>query len=216
MTLQSFTCNPFQTNGYVAHSAGEAVLVDAPSHTEAEHQAVLDYLDQHGLTVRHLLLTHAHLDHIFGCAFFADRFDLSWQLHEADLPLIERAEEQATAFGVPLKTPPEPETCLQEGDVISFGEAKWRVLHTPGHAPGHVTFHDAEAGIVCSGDVLFKDSIGRVDLPGGSMEVLMRSIREKLLPLGEEVTVYPGHGPSTTLGAERASNPFLTGQYAAQ
>jgi glyoxylase-like metal-dependent hydrolase (beta-lactamase superfamily II) len=213
MTIQTFTHSPFQTNGYVAHagSGDEAVLVDAPSHNEAERRAVLDYVREHDLTVRHLLLTHAHLDHIFGCAFFAEHFDLSWQLHAADAPLIERSEEQSAMFGVPLERSPAPDLSLEEGDEITFGERAWQVFRTPGHSPGSVSFFDAGAQVAFSGDVLFQQSVGRVDLPGGDGEELLRTIREKLVPLGDDVTVHPGHGPATTIGRERESNPFLTG-----
>ena len=213
MTIQPFTFNPFMTNGYVAHDGGEAALIDAPSHTEAEHHAVLDYLEEKDLTVRHLLLTHAHIDHIFGCAFFADHFDLKWQMHAADAFLVERAMEQAQAFGVKLSAAPPTEQALEEGDTITVGQATWEVLHTPGHSPGSVCFVERRAGHALSGDVLFQGSIGRVEgLPQTSMPQLMASIREKLLPLGGDVRVYPGHGSATTVGQERQHNPFINGE----
>ena len=213
MTIKSFTFNPFMTNGYVAHDGGEAALIDAPSHTEAEHRAVLDYLEREDLTVRRLLLTHAHIDHIFGCAFFAEQFDLTWQLHAADAFLVERALEQAKAFGVPLRAAPPTEQALEEGNTIPVGEATLDVLHTPGHSPGSVCFVERRAGQVLSGDVLFQGSIGRVEgLPQTSLPQLMASIREKVLPLGDDVRVYPGHGPATTVGGERQHNPFINGE----
>ena len=212
MTVQTFTFNPFQTNCYVCHDGGEAVIVDPSSVTEAEQQAVVAYLDEHGLAVRHLLLTHAHLDHIFGCAFFAAHYGLDWQLHRDARPFLERAPEQAAFFGVPMEAPPPPSGAfLDDGDTVRFGAAVWQVLHTPGHAPGSLCFYDPATGFVLAGDVLFAGSIGRTDLPGGSLPVLMHSIFQKLLPLGDDVTVYPGHGPATTLGHERRTNPFLVG-----
>lgn len=212
MTVQSFTFNPFQTNGFVCHDGGEAVLVDAPGRTPAEHQAVHDYLTRHGLTVRHLLLTHAHIDHVFGCAYWSEQLKMPWQMHREDLPFITRSQEQAQLFGIALEAPPLPETFLQEGDTITFGAATWQVLYTPGHSPGSVSFHDAAHGFVIAGDVLFHGSIGRTDLPGGSMPVLMQSIFQQLLPLGDETAVYCGHGPATKIGRERRNNPFLTEQ----
>lgn len=209
MTIQSFTFNPFQTNCYVVHDAGEAVIIDASSQQPQEHRALLDYVEAKGLTVRHLLLTHAHLDHIFGCNALSEAFGRKWQVHQEDLPLMQRSQEQALAFGAKLDPPEVPETFLQEGDRIAFGDRTLQVLHTPGHAPGHVAFFDEEEQVLFSGDVLFQRSIGRTDLPGGSMNELMTSIREKVLPLGEGVRVYPGHGPTTTIGEERRLNPFL-------
>jgi hydroxyacylglutathione hydrolase len=212
MTIQSFTFNPFQTNCYVCHNAGEAVLVDPSSMTAAEHQVVVDYLEHEGLTVRHLLLTHGHIDHIFGCAFFAARFGQAFQVHRDDLPLLRRAEEQGQVFGVAVEPPPEPDRFLQEGDTISFGHTTWEVLHTPGHSPGSVCFYDRAAGAVIAGDVLFQGSIGRTDLWQGSLPQLMASIFQKLVPLGDATAVHPGHGPATTIGRERRANPFLTGR----
>ncbi len=212
MTIKPFTFNPFMTNCYVCHSAGEAVLVDAASSAQEEHGEILDYIEEHDLALRHLLLTHGHLDHIFGCAFLADAFELGWQMHRDDLPMIERADAQSTAFGVPLEKPPAPTSFLAEGDVVRFGEAKWNVLHTPGHSRGSITFYDAEASAALAGDVLFHGSIGRVDLPGGSMPVLMESIFQKLVPLGDETAIHSGHGPSTTIGRERRMNPFLASE----
>lgn len=211
MTVKPFVVSPFAENCYVCHDAGEAVLIDPGTTAETERRAVLDYLTRNGLRVRHLLLTHAHIDHIFGCAFFARAFGMRWELHEADLPLLDNAELQARMFGVELERPPTPATSLVEGGAIRFGRATWQVLHTPGHSPGSVSFYDEANGFVIGGDVLFRGSIGRTDLWGGSMEVLLDSIRTKLLPLPDETVVYSGHGPSTTIGAERAANPFLLG-----
>lgn len=211
MTIKPFVVSPFAENCYVCHDAGEAVLIDPGTATEAERRTVLDYVTRNGLTVRHLLLTHAHLDHILGCAFFARHFGMTWQLHEADLPLLEAAELQAQMFGVELEKPPVPEPSLEEGGTIAFGEATWQILHTPGHSPGSVSFLDAANGFVIGGDVLFRGSIGRTDLWGGSMPTLLNAIQAKLMPLPDETVVYSGHGPETTVGHERRTNPFLAG-----
>ncbi len=212
MIVQPFVVSPFAENCYVCHDAGEAVLIDPGTATEAEREAVLDYLTRNGLTVRHLLLTHAHLDHILGCAFFARHFGMTWQLHEADLPLLDAAELQARMFGVQLEKPPAPETSLAEGSSIAFGNTRWRVLHTPGHSPGSVSFYDEAGGFVIGGDVLFRGSIGRTDLWGGSLPTLLGAIRAKLMPLPDETVIYSGHGPETTVGHERRTNPFLAGE----
>ena len=211
MTIKSFTFSPFQTNCYVCHDAGEAVLVDPSCNTEAERQAVVDYLEEHTLTLRHLLLTHAHIDHIFGCAFFSEKYGMAWQMHRGAGPFIKRSQEQALFFGTPLEPPPPPEHFLDEDETISFGGATWEVLYTPGHAPGSVCFYDAANGFVLAGDVLFMDSIGRTDLWGGNQEQEIESIRTRIFTLAPDTIVYPGHGPSTTSGHEKDHNPFLTG-----
>lgn len=211
MQIQRFTCNPFQTNCYVCHDDGEAVLVDPSCSTENEFKLVERYVEEHDLTMQHLLLTHAHIDHIFGCAHFAERYDMGFTMHRDDLNLLREAEEQAGMFGVRIDSPPEPESFLEEGDEIAFGTVSLLVLHTPGHSPGSVSFYDETSEAVLSGDVLFQGSIGRTDLWRGSLTELMRSIFQKLVSLGDDVRVHPGHGPDTTIGAERRSNPFLTG-----
>ncbi len=213
MTVKSFTFNPFQTNCYIAHDEGEAALIDPGTHTEQERQAVLSYLKEHELQVAELLLTHAHIDHIFGCAYFAEHFGKPFKLHKTEVPFIERSQEQAKGFGFPLEQPPLPDEFLEEGQTIRVGSSEWKLLHTPGHSPGSISFFDDETRFVISGDVLFSGSIGRTEgLPATSLPQLMQSIFDKLLPLGDDVTVYPGHGPETTIGREKKRNPFLTGQ----
>jgi glyoxylase-like metal-dependent hydrolase (beta-lactamase superfamily II) len=212
MTIKSFTFNPFMTYCYICHDGGEAVVIDPSCHTQKEYEAVLGYLDRHGLSVRHLLLTHAHIDHVFGCRFISDHFGRGFRMHRSDVPLLENARAQAQLFGVSLDAPPVPRDFLDEGDTVSFGAASWEVLHTPGHSPGSICFYDAENGFVVAGDVLFQGSIGRTDLWQGSLPTLMQSIFQKLVPLGDDVKVYPGHGPSTTIGRERQANPFLTAE----
>jgi glyoxylase-like metal-dependent hydrolase (beta-lactamase superfamily II) len=209
MTVKAFVVSPFAENCYVCHDAGEAVVIDPGTATGAERSAVLDYVTRNGLAVRHLLLTHAHIDHILGCAFFAREFGMKWKLHEADLPLLESAELQARMFGVELERPPTPDASLREGEAIRFGKATWEIFHTPGHSPGSVSFYDEAGGFVIGGDVLFQGSIGRTDLWGGSMPTLLNAIQRKLMPLPDDTVVYSGHGPQTTIGAERRTNPFL-------
>ena len=209
MQVQIFRVNPFETNCLVCHDEGEAVLIDPGTYTEEERSAVSSYLSEHGLVLRHLLLTHGHLDHIFGLAHFAESFSMGYAMHEADLPLIEEAELQASMFGVDIRTPPAPSRLLSEGETISFGRARWEIFCTPGHSPGSISFVDQSNRAVIAGDVLLQGSIGRTDLWAGSMQVLMNSIQTVLLRLPDDFVVYPGHGPTTTIGRERESNPFL-------
>ena len=217
MTVRPFVVSPFVENCYVVHDGEEAAIVDPGTSTAAERQAVLDYIEAAGVRVRHLLLTHAHIDHVFGCRFFAGRFGADadyggWQLHPADEMLLANARLQGEVFGVRVEDPPPAAHALAEGDVVELGSVRFRVLHTPGHSPGSVCFYSEEEGVVLGGDVLFQGSIGRTDLWQGDYDTLLRSIREKLLVLPDETVVYSGHGPATTIGAERRTNPFLTGE----
>ena len=210
MQVEPFTFSAFMTNCYLCHDQGEAVLVDASCETEAECEQVMNIVEEHDLEVRHLLLTHAHVDHIFGCRFFEKQFGQRFQAHEAAVPFIERAEEQATAFGVEVDPPSVPTTHLAEGDTVSFGDATLEVLYTPGHSPDSISFVHRPSRQALTGDVLFQNSIGRTQgLPETSRAQLLDSITETLLPLGDDVTIHPGHGPPTTIAQERAQNPFV-------
>ena len=210
MQVEPFTFNPFMTNCFLCHDRGEAVLIDASCDTEAECVEVMSVIEEHGLDLRHLLLTHAHVDHIFGCRFFEEQFGQRFKAHEAAVPFIERADEQATAFGVEVEPPSVPTTLLAEGDTISFGDVTLEILHTPGHSPDSISFVHRPSRQAVTGDVLFQNSIGRTQgLPETSRTQLLNSITEKLLPLGDDFAIYSGHGPATTIGQERAQNPFV-------
>ena len=212
--VRSFVVSPFAENTYVLASGGEAALVDPGTATRLERQSVEAYVEASGLTVRHLLLTHAHIDHVFGCHHFAERYGKTaehggWQLHPADAPLLANAVVQGELFGVRVDPPPAPAHPLAAGDEVALGDATFRVLHVPGHSPGSVAFYCEAEGVLIGGDVLFAGSIGRTDLWQGSLDVLLASIRDEVLTLPDDTTVYAGHGPSTTVGAERRTNPFL-------
>lgn len=167
-------------------------------------------LREHGVEVDKIVLTHGHIDHIGGAADLAERLGVPIVgPHEADRELIHRVEEQARQFGVAGVRRVDPDTWLDEGDTVEIAGRSFQVLHCPGHAPGHVVFFDAELRFLVSGDVVFAGSVGRTDLPGGNHETLIASIRDKLLPLGDDVTFLPGHGPASTLGQERKTNPYL-------
>jgi glyoxylase-like metal-dependent hydrolase (beta-lactamase superfamily II) len=209
MTVKEFTVNPFAENTYIVHDDGDAVVIDPGYYGASERAAALEYIADHELSVRRLLLTHAHVDHIIDCAYWFDSFGMSFEMHEADLPLIERAAEQAAMFGVQMHDPPIPSIFFSEDDTIEFGAASWRIMETPGHSPGSVCFYDEANGFVISGDVLFQSSIGRTDLWKGSMDTLLDSIKSKLLALPDDTVVYPGHGLQTTIRRERSANPFL-------
>lgn len=209
MTIHSFTFNPFSTNCYVAVSDSKAVIVDPSCQSDSEVRAVMQAIEKEGAHVERILLTHAHIDHIFGCRRLSDHFGVGIEVHRADEPLLGQSQVQAQMFGIDIDEPPRPVAWLEPGVDVTFGNATWAVLHTPGHSPGSVSFVDSQEKLVLSGDVLFAGSIGRTDLWQGDMPTLMRSIFEQLIPLGDDFRVLSGHGPETTIGKERTTNPFL-------
>ncbi|MCY4171693.1 MAG: MBL fold metallo-hydrolase [Bacteroidetes bacterium] len=207
--VKSFTHNPFGTNSFVCHNNSEAVIVDASCSTDREEQEILDYIHSNQLTVKHLLLTHAHIDHVFGCIRLSNQFNLGWKAHPDCAILLKHAPQQAMLYGLRLKPLSIDIQYLTIQDVITFGDATWQILYTPGHAPGSLCFVDEASQFIIAGDVLFHRSIGRTDLPGGDLGVLMESIFQQLLTLPDNMTVYSGHGPITNIGDERRHNPFL-------
>jgi len=194
----------FYKNGFVVgcERTREAVVIDPGDEADALLGAVRD----HGLEVRHILLTHAHIDHITGVALVKDAVGAPVYLHRDDLPLYDHAVEQGHMFGIAVRRPP-PVDVLYDMSPIQFGDYEVRVHHTPGHCPGGVCLEIGPHLFV--GDTLFAGSIGRTDLPGGDHDVLMRSITGVLFALPEAATVHPGHGPDTTIGHERRTNPFV-------
>lgn len=201
------TTGAFSQNGYIVGDleSGEAVLVDPGEDAEL----FLRRLATERLTLKEVWLTHAHVDHVLGVKRVVEETGVPVYLHPEDLALYRKAAEQAAWFGMRADPPPEPDRELAEGDILSVGSLKFEVRHLPGHSPGSVVF--VGPGFALVGDVLFAGSVGRTDLPGGDTKLLFSGIREKLLTLPDETVIYPGHGPETTIGRERATNPFLTG-----
>jgi len=207
-TVRSFVFNGFRAKCYICHSQGEAVIVDPGCASPEEQRLVINYLETHQLKLRHLLLTHAHYDHFYGGAFLAAHYQMGLRMHEADLSLLHQGGSQAGRRDV-VEEPPLGRY-LEDGETLTFGDITWRVLHTPGHSPGSVCFHDAVNQFVVSGDVLFRSAVGSILMPGGSSLVqLLESIQSRLMTLPDETLVYPGHGPPTAIGTERTSNPWL-------
>lgn len=166
---------------------------------------------QHGVTVERILVTHGHVDHAAGVADLKAILDVPVEgPHIADRFLIDAMPTQGAHYGILHAKAFTPDRWLDEGDTVTVGDLTFAVLHCPGHAPGHVVFHQAESRFALVGDVIFKGSVGRTDLPGGDTDTLIRSIREKLFPLGDDVTFLPGHGEPSTLGHERMTNPYVS------
>ncbi|MBK6343453.1 MAG: MBL fold metallo-hydrolase [Flavobacteriales bacterium] len=209
LKVESFSFNPFQENSYVIHDGERAILIDPGCCNTAEERELDDWLSVNNLTPERLILTHAHIDHVLGCAWAHDRFGLLPELHMADLQLLRNAPRQGQLYGVPCPPSPDPARFIEEGDRIRLGSDDLRVLFVPGHSPGHVALHAEAERFVIAGDALFQGSIGRTDLPGGDYDTLIRSIKEQLLVLDDDVVVHSGHGPDTTIGRERRMNPFL-------
>ncbi|MCB9171002.1 MAG: MBL fold metallo-hydrolase [Flavobacteriales bacterium] len=211
LRVARFTFNPFQENTYVVHDGREAAVVDPGCWNAAEEHELEHYLTEHGLTLVHCLNTHAHIDHVFGNAWVHRRYGLLPELHPDDLDLLLAVPQQAHVYELHCDPSPVPEQYLGPGMTVRIGEDLLEVLHVPGHSPGHVAFLDRAQGFILSGDILFQRSIGRTDLPGGDFGQLMESIRDVLMALPDELVVHSGHGPDTTIGAERRLNPFLRG-----
>lgn len=205
------TFNDFQENTYLVYDeTGECVIFDPGCFYPEEENFLLSKIEELALKPVRLINTHCHLDHVFGNAFVSETFGLDLEIHPGELPVLEVVPQSAMMFGLPPgKRSPWPKKFLSEGDLVEFGNTRLEVLLTPGHSPASLSFFSRADRFIIAGDVLFHGSIGRTDLPGGNFETLISSIQEKLLPLGDDVVVYPGHERSTTIGFERKNNPFL-------
>jgi hydroxyacylglutathione hydrolase len=209
--LKSFTFNPFQENTYVVYNdESQAWIIDPGNSTSSENEQLKNFIEEKKLKPERLFLTHGHIDHVMGNKFIHETYGLLPEVHEADLFFIKRMVESGAMYGVSCEQSPLPVKYLKEGDILTLGQYRFTCLFTPGHSPGSLCFYNPENKLVISGDVLFQGSIGRSDLPMGDHGTLITSIRSKLLTLPDDVKVYNGHGPSTTIGFERLNNPFLT------
>jgi len=205
--LSCHTVGPLQENCYLLADPdqGVAVLIDPGD----EGPRLIKAVTGHGFTLAAIWLTHAHFDHVGAIADIKEVWDVPVYLHPADQPLLAQAAQAAARWEITIRQPPAETLPLSAGQVLTVGGLRVYCRHTPGHAPGHMAFHLSREELVIAGDVLFRGSIGRTDLPGGDHELLLTSIRQELLTLPDTTRVYPGHGPATTIGAEKRSNPFL-------
>jgi glyoxylase-like metal-dependent hydrolase (beta-lactamase superfamily II) len=209
--IHSFSFNPFQENTFVLSNAkNECIIIDAGCYFEEEKKELLSFIQAKKYTPIYLLNTHAHLDHVFGLHFLKQQFPtVPFLLHERELPVLNSFIAVTKNYGVPADAPPQPDTFINEKSEIFFGDEKIKILFTPGHSPGSLSFYFEKEKFVIGGDCLFQQSIGRTDLPGGDFSTLVQSIHSQLFALPDETIVYSGHGPTTTIGEEKNFNPFV-------
>ena len=209
MILEKLTVGPFQENCYIVgdEATGTGALFDPGD--EAARIALA--VERTNLEIAQIIITHAHIDHVGAVASLVDEYACPVLMHPEAEPMLKQLPSQALMMGLRFGKVPAVDGYIGDEEVVRVGGLSFTALYTPGHAPGHLAFYAPGENLVISGDALFAGSVGRVDLPGGSMEVLMRSINERLLTLPDETRVLSGHGPETTIGEERAHNPFLAG-----
>jgi len=209
-TIKTLAFNAFQVNTYVVYDeTRECLIVDPACYEAHEKKQLADFIQKEQLTVKGILYTHAHIDHILGNNFAIEHYGQLTQMHRDSLPFLEGSTEYGKMFGFETEVPVLPSKFIVDGEIIAYGNQQIKALLTPGHAAGSLCFYNEKEGFVIVGDALFSGSIGRTDLPTGDYDLLISSITEKLLSLPDSVKVYPGHGPSTTIGQERKFNPFL-------
>lgn len=210
MKIACLTFNPIQENTYVVWDETNAcVVIDAGNASPHEDAALDNFILEHGLKPVLAANTHGHFDHTLGVAHLKQHYGIPFALSSKDQFLVDNAATSGSIFGVKVGTMPQADLDLDTMPEVSFGNTTLQVLRTPGHTPGHVVFYEPQSKSLFTGDTLFRESIGRTDLPGGDYSWIMRSILDVILPLGDEVHVYPGHGPETTLGHETLYNPFI-------
>jgi len=209
ITVARFTFNPFQENTYVLYDeTKECIIFDPGCHNDHERNILDLFIEKKELKPVQLINTHCHIDHILGNQHVSEKYGLPLTIHKGEIPVLEAVPMYAKSMGLEVEHFPAT-AFLEEGDIVKFGQAELKVLFTPGHSPASISFYCEEDKLLIAGDVLFEGSIGRTDLPGGDFQTLYNTIHEKFFPLGDDVEVFPGHGPSTKIGIERIGNPFV-------
>lgn len=207
--IRDFTFNPLRENTYVLYDeTGEAVIIDPGCYDAAEQTEIKNFIRLKNLQVVKIINTHCHIDHVLGNSFVKELYKVPLLIHALELPVLRAVKTYSSNYGFPGYHEVLPDGELKEGTMLRFGKSSMEILFVPGHSPGHVVFYQPEQKIIIGGDVLFKRSIGRTDLPGGNHQLLIDSIHQQLFVLPDDVVVYPGHGPTTTLGEEKMYNPF--------
>ena len=207
--VKKFTFNSFMENTYVlSDDTGDCIIIDPGCYEASERDILKKYIEDNNLKVKQLINTHCHIDHVFGNAFVKREYQVDLVIHPKDEATLASVQVYAPNYGFPDYEPSTANIMIEEGDQVKFGDTVLETLFVPGHAPGHVVFYHAGQSFCIGGDVLFRESIGRTDLPGGDHDTLIRNIHEKMFKLPDDTTVYSGHGPETTIGHEKRFNPF--------
>lgn len=211
MMLKTFPVNPFEMNCYVYHDENthEGVIIDPGMYFDEEKNKIKQYIQSEKIKIKNILLTHGHIDHIMGCKWAKDTYQVPLFMHKNDLPLIDGAVEQGKLFNVEFPQPPEPDKFINENEIVTFGNCILKIIHTPGHSPGGICLVDEENKNIFVGDTIFKNSIGRTDLWKGDMNTLLYSIQNKIFRYSDDYLLYPGHYDPTSIGEEKLYNPFL-------
>ena len=211
LKIAKLTFNPIQENTYILwDESGECIVVDAGNISAREDNRLVDFITDQGLNPVMAVNTHGHFDHLAGVEHLRRTYDIPFAMSSKDAYLLEAAPTSARMFGIgEITAPTKIDIDLDSMEELHFGNTTLKIIHTPGHTPGHVSLYNEEMGVVLTGDTLFRESIGRTDLPGGDYSWIMHSILDKLIVLGDEVKVYPGHGEETTIGHESLYNPFI-------
>ncbi len=209
MKLKQFVFNGFSENTFILYdSSGECIIVDPGCYEISEKEQLDKFINDNNLKVVALVNTHCHIDHVLGNNYVKNKYGVDLYIHKEDLPTLKSCEIVAPMYGFHQYEASEANKFLDEGEVVKFGHTELKVLFVPGHAPGHIALVNESEKICINGDVLFQQSIGRTDLPGGDFDTLMSSIKNKLFQLPDDTVIYCGHGPSTTIGFEKQYNPF--------
>jgi len=210
LTIKTFHFNVVQVNTLVCFDeTKEGIIVDPGMSSDAEEKMLMDFIKKENIVIKYVINTHPHIDHIVGNAFCVTELKAPLVAHKAGLSIYKNAPGYGTTFGFPPYDYPAPDIFVEEGETLSFGAQVWKMIYTPGHADGSICLYDEKNRLVIVGDVLFAGSIGRTDLPTGNFQQLIQNINEKLLHLGDDVIVIPGHAETTTIGNEKINNPYL-------
>ncbi len=210
MQIKRFTFSPFQINTYIVFDQSkECVIIDPGCYNDTECQQLANYISENNLKPVRILQTHCHLDHVFGSKFVCESYNLEPEAHKEEVLNNDYASDAAELYGLTMEEPYPLKHFLTEADKITFGNSELKILHIPGHTAGSLVYYSLEHNFALAGDVLFKGSIGRTDLPGGDYRTLVAGIKEKFFNLPDAMTVYPGHGEATTIGEEKRLNPFV-------